>query len=70
MMDFSLDDIAAGFDDLEPGQVLDGFVSAFYGVGDRVFDGCGGGAGEFDEFIDRVIDDFSLLQRDRERLVL
>jgi len=66
MMHFSLHDIAARFDDLEPGEVLDGFVSAFYGVGNRVLDGCGGGAGEFDEFIDWIIHVFSLLHRDRQ----
>ena len=37
-----------------PAQVLDGFVRALNGLVHRVLDGRGGGAGEFDEFIDRV----------------
>jgi hypothetical protein len=50
----SLVDIAARFDHLKPAQVLDGFVRAFNGLINGVLDGSGGGAGEFDEFIDVV----------------
>jgi len=50
----SLVDIAARFDHLEPAQVLDGFMRALYGPGNSVLDGSGGGAGEFDKFIDVV----------------
>ena len=50
----SLGDTAARFDHLEPAQVLDRFVRALNGPGNSVFDGSGGGAGEFDEFIDVV----------------
>ncbi len=35
-------------------QVLDGFVRPFDGLLDRVLDGSGRGAGEFDEFIDVI----------------
>jgi hypothetical protein len=48
----SLADIAARFDHLEPALVLDGFMRALNGPGNSVLDGSGGGAGEFDEFID------------------
>ena len=50
----SLADTAARFDHLEPAQVLDRFVRALNGPANSVFDGGGGGAGEFDEFIDVV----------------
>ena len=54
VMHLSLFDVAARFDHLEPAQVLDGFVRALNGLVHRVLDGRGGGAGEFDEFIDGV----------------
>ena len=50
----SLVDIAARFDHLEPAQVLDSLVCALNGPANSVLDGGGGGAGEFDEFIDVV----------------
>jgi hypothetical protein len=50
----SLGDVAACFDHLKPAQVFDGFVRALNGLVNGVLDGTGGGAGEFDEFIDWV----------------
>ena len=54
VMHLSLNDVAARFDHLEPAQILDGFVRTCYGLGNGVFDGCGGSTREFDEFIDWV----------------
>jgi hypothetical protein len=54
VMHLSLNNVAACFDHLEPTQILDGFVHAFYGLGNSVLDGSGGSAREFDEFIDWV----------------
>src|ERR1035441_6670193 len=54
VMHLSSNDVAARFDHLEPAQILDGFVRAFYGLGNSVFDGSGGSARKFDEFIDGV----------------
>ena len=47
-------DVATRFDHLKPAEVLDGFVRSFDGFVHRVLDGHGGGAGEFDEFINGV----------------
>jgi hypothetical protein len=47
-------DTSAGFDHLEPAQVLDGFMRALNSLLNRVLDRGGGSAGEFDEFIDVV----------------
>jgi hypothetical protein len=47
-------DAPAGFDNLEPAQVLNGFASAFERGIDGILDAFGRGAGEFDEFIDFV----------------
>jgi len=44
----------AGFDYLEPAQVLDGFPCAFQRGVDGVLNACSGGAGNFDDFIDLV----------------
>ena len=54
VLHFSLFDIAARFNDLKPRQVLDGFVRALNGVANGLFDGNGGSASKFDEFIDVV----------------
>jgi len=54
VMHLSLFDVAACFDHFEPAQVLDGFVGALDGLIHCILDGIRGGAGEFDEFIDRV----------------
>jgi hypothetical protein len=54
VMHFSIFDVAARFDHLEPAQVLDGFMRPFDGRGNGVLHGSGGGAGEFDEFINGV----------------
>ena len=54
VMHFPLFNVATRFDHLKPPQVLDGFVRALNGLTHRVFNGNGGGAGEFDDFIDGV----------------
>ena len=54
VMHFALFYVAARFNHLKPPQILDGFVRAFNRLAHRVFNGSGGGAGEFDEFIDGV----------------
>ena len=53
-MHFSLFDVTARFNDLEPAQILDGFVRTFNGVFNGVLDGSHGGADEFDKLIDWV----------------
>src|ERR1039457_4636603 len=53
-MHLPLVDVAACFDNLEPAQVLDGFVRTLNGLINGVLDGSGRGAGEFDEFIDWI----------------
>jgi hypothetical protein len=54
VMHFSIFDAAARFDHLKPAQVLNGFMRPFNGRGNGILHGSGGGAGEFDEFIDGV----------------
>src|ERR1017187_2853825 len=53
-MHLPLVDVAACFDNLEPAQVLDGFVRTLNGLINGVLDGSGRGASEFDEFIDWI----------------
>src|ERR1043165_2925726 len=49
-----LGDIAAGFGNLKPAQVLDRFAGTRQGGVHGVLDGLAGGAGQFDLFIDFV----------------
>ena len=51
MMDFSLFDVAPRFHHLKPGEVFERFVRPREGLCHGVFDGSGGSAGEFNEFI-------------------
>jgi hypothetical protein len=58
-MHFALDDVAARFNHLKPAQmkpaqILHGFMRPLDGRLDRVLDGLGGSAGEFDGFIDGI----------------
>ena len=54
VMHFSLFNIAARFNYLKPPQIFDCFVRAVNRLTHRVFNGSGGGAGKFDDFIDWV----------------
>jgi hypothetical protein len=54
VMHFSLFDVAACFDHLEPPQVFDGFVRTLNGLPNRVLNGRGGSAGELDDFTDWI----------------
>jgi hypothetical protein len=47
-------DVTAGFDDLKPAEIFDGFARAFERGVNGVLDAFGGRAGEFDVFIDAV----------------
>ena len=51
VVDGAVFDMAAGFDDLEPAEVADGFAGALDGVFDCGLDATRGGADEFDEFV-------------------
>jgi len=54
MMHSSLFNVATRFDHLKPAQIIYGFVRPFNGLFHRVLHGRGGGAGEFNEFINWV----------------
>lgn len=47
-------DAPASFDDLEPAQVLDRFLGAFERTLDSILNGGGGGACQFDEFVNGI----------------
>lgn len=51
---FALIDLTSRFNHLKPAQLLDGFVRTLDGCIDRLFNGVGRCAGEFNEFIDFV----------------
>jgi hypothetical protein len=53
-MHLSLINLAARFDHLEPTQISDGFVSAFYSFFNGILRRGGGGAGKFNEFVNVV----------------
>ena len=67
VMHLSPVDVATRFDHLEPAQVFDGFVRALNGLVNGVLNGSGGGAGEFNEFIDWVF--HTLFFRHRKRTI-